>query len=186
MDGFVKKPKYLRELGAVDVNPITQMLSKASPAYWTSEDAVKENKFNCFQHTQHIILRFIKENRDPNDFYDGMGWKFFEPVLLPIFDKVVKNYNFSEPVYPKVMFARLKAKQQISVHRDGEGSHLYTHKIHIPLQTSPTVRFQLAEKQFHLRQGMAYEVNNIISHGVINQSDQDRVHLIFEVFDNKK
>lgn len=179
------KPKYLKELGNVDIEPVIKLLLKASENYWSAENTVKENKFNCFHHTQHIVLRFIKRNKNHRDFYDGMGWPFFQPVLQPVFEHVVKSYNFSQPEYPKVMFARLQAKQKIDIHRDGAGSNLHTHKIHIPLQTNSDVKFIIADKQFYLKQGMAYEVNNIVPHGVLNEGDQDRIHLIFEVFNNQ-
>lgn len=36
---------------------------------------------------------------------------------------------------------------------------------------------------FHLAAGYAWEVNNLVAHGVFNGGAQDRVHFIFEVFD---
>jgi hypothetical protein len=179
----VQKPKTIRELGSVDIAEVKDTLFSAPEKLWVTQDAVKENNFSCFHHTRHIVLRFIRGNRNHLDFYDNPGWFYFESVLRPIFDRVVKPYGFVQPEYPKAMFARLQAGHQIDRHVDGAGSNLHTHKIHIPLQTNANVLFSVADRWFHLQEGIAYEVNNIAPHSVRNQSDQDRIHLIFEVFD---
>ena len=41
----------------------------------------------------------------------------------------------------------------------------------------------IAPHYYHLQEGQAYEVNNLIGHGVENHGATDRIHLIFECFD---
>lgn len=99
-------------------------------------------------------------------------------------EKAIEAYGFDKPEFPKVMFARLAAGKTIAVHTDGAGSNLHTHKIHVPLVTNPKAILTTNGESFHLEAGRAYEVNNIAAHGCQNQGADDRIHLIFEVFES--
>ena len=82
-----------------------------------------------------------------------------------------------------MMLARLAKGGVIEKHVDGAGSNLLTHKIHVPLVTNEKVWFEVGSTVFHLEPGLAYELNNIRPHGVRNDGDHDRIHLIFEIMD---
>jgi Aspartyl/Asparaginyl beta-hydroxylase len=129
------------------------------------------------------VLRFTPGNRDPQDHYDTPGWAVWNRLVQPVIDQVLSTYDFAEPEVSKAMFARLLAGQKIDLHVDGAGSNLRTHKIHVPLRTNPGALFLSGDEGIHLAAGRAWEVNNISSHGGINSGSEDRIHLIFEVFD---
>ena len=167
----------------VDINSLLAKVSRLSETAWAKEDEGKPNSFPCFHHTQHILFRFIPDNRDATNFNSYANWPLWAPLLLPVMQAAIRTYNFAQPVFPKVMLARLLAKRHIDLHRDGAGANLYTHKIHVPLQTNDAVRFQFDNAEFRLEEGKAYEVNNITRHGGCNDGDDHRIHLIFEVFD---
>jgi len=183
MDAHANKPETIRELGPVDITAIKALVGRISENVWTTEDAHKENKFACFHDTQHIIFRFIEGLRDHRVFYSNPIWLVWQAQLLPLFDRVVAPYGLRSSVYPKVMLAKLAAGEAIDRHTDGAGANLFTHKIHIPLQTNENVLFMVQDQTFHLQEGHAYEVNNIVPHAAENRSATDRIHLIFEVFD---
>lgn len=180
---FVVKPEAVLELGAVDVAPIRALVDRFSERMWAQEDERKENDFFCFHHTRHVVLRFTRGNIDPRDNYASPAWDVFAPVLLPLMQQVTASYGFKEPAFPKAMFARLEAGHEIDEHIDGGGSNLLTHKIHIPVYTNPKAIFSINGQPFHLEAGQAYEVNNIVSHGVVNGGSEDRIHYIFEVYE---
>lgn len=180
----VIKPGSFLQLGSVDLTVIKPLIQNLSEQLWDEEDAQKANRFSCFHHTRHIIFRFIQENNDPRIYSTYPVWTIWKPYLQPIFDSIVTQYNFINPVYPKVMLARLAAGHCIDKHTDGAGSNLVTHKIHLPIQTNPKALFTANGVMMHLEEGYAYEVNNVAPHSVENQGDEDRIHLIFEVFDD--
>jgi hypothetical protein len=99
--------------------------------------------------------------------------------------EIVVAYAFEQPVFPKVMLARLAAGASIDRHTDGAGSNLFTHKIHLPIQTNERALMFIGGRSFHLKEGHAYEVNNLVPHGAQNLGSEDRIHLIFEVFDQR-
>tara|TARA_R110002167_G_scaffold86535_3_gene234189 strand:- start:213 stop:794 length:582 start_codon:yes stop_codon:yes gene_type:complete len=184
----VIKPDYFKTIKSINkesLSSLEEIYNRLSSNVWSIENARKENDFSCFHHTQHVIFRFIRNFGDPRDFYDNPIWSIFKHLLLPIMNEVAVCYGFKNPVYPKVMLAKLDAHSYINAHYDGAGSNLKTHKIHIPLITAPEVLMSICGKTMHLERGLAYEVNNIKLHSVENRSDQPRVHLIFEVFDNQ-
>lgn len=180
---LVEKPATIRDLGPVDPAALRDMVQRVSETSWSSEDARKENAFEVFHHTRHIVFRFIPENRDAEDFYDTPGWQVWRGLLQPVMDAAIRPLRLAQPVFPKAMLARLEAGKIIDSHVDGAGSNLRTHKIHVPLVTNPAAKFTCGAQAFHLDYGRAWEVNNIAPHGGVNAGTTDRIHLIFEVFD---
>ena len=78
------------------------------------------------------------------------------------------------------MLAKLKAGYSIDMHRDGLPEYYFLHKIHIPIQTNDQVTFHIKPQNHFLKEGIAYEVNNLLPHYVANKGEEDRIHLIFE------
>ena len=179
----VAKPARVRPLGAVGIEELRRGVARLSETVWRREDAAKENDFPCFHHTRHVIFRFIEGNRDPRRFYSQPIWAVWQPLLLPVLARAAAPYGYADPVYPKVMLARLAAGHGIDRHRDGEGSHPYVHKVHVPLDTNPRAVLTVDGEDFHLERGRAWEVNNLAPHAAFNGGEKDRIHLIFEVFE---
>lgn len=163
---------------------MSDILAKMSDKTWEREDSGKPNDHSCFHHTRHIILRWIEPETDPRNSMDRAAWRFISPVALPIMRHCVRSYGFNRPNFPKAMFARLEAGQRIDEHYDSGSTNYLTHKIHVPIQTNDRASFLVAGQPFQLRTGFAYEVNNVKRHGVVNDGDTDRIHFIFEVFDD--
>lgn len=179
---MICKPQAIRELSPVDISELEGLVREIPESVWNEENQRKENKFFCFSHTRHIVFRFLK-GTDPRNYNDKPLWDAWKSHLLPLMEQVTEAYGYSERAYPKVMLARLKAGHQINRHRDAGPSNWLTHKIHIPVQTNPQAKMYIRPEYYHLQAGQAYEVNNVIAHGVENHGDEDRIHLIFECFD---
>jgi len=182
----VDKPARVRPLGAVGVEPLRREVAQLSERVWRQEDAAKENAFPCFHHTRHIVFRFIAGNRDPRRFYSQPIWAVWGRRLLPVMARAAAAYGYAEPAYPKVMLAQLAAGHGIDLHVDGAGSHPFTHKIHVPLETNPAAVLHVDGADFHLAAGHVWEVNNLVPHSAFNGGEADRIHLIFEVFDDAR
>jgi hypothetical protein len=180
----VELPEDFRDLGEVDVSGISAALAPLSDRFWDIEDAGKENAFAVFHHTRHLILRFMQDPQDPRSWYERPLWPMLRPVVEPVLQRAVEPYAFAAPAFPKVMFARLAAHAEIDRHVDAAHGNLTTHKIHVPIVSHPETLFEIDGCHLHLEVGRAYEVNNIKPHGVVNPTPVERVHLIFEAFDD--
>ena len=180
---IVRKPDAVQKLGMVPTERLVSLVSRLSEEAWAKEDAGKENDFAVFHHTRHLIFRFIAGNRNPENFYSNPAWDVWRAELEPVMHAAIRPYAFRKPVFAKAMLARLQAGHEIDRHRDGAGSNLCCHKIHVPLVTNPDATFLVDETHYHLEPGHAWEVNNIKPHGARNLGSEDRIHFIFEVFD---
>ena len=182
----VEKPDTVRRLGPVDAGHLRALraqVARLSDAVWNREDGAKENDFFCFAHTRHIVFRFIPLGAAHPRYYVNPGWDLWRRWLLPIMAQAAAPYGYAAPVYPKVMFARLAAGRGIALHTDGGDLNPCTHKIHVPLETTPQATLMVADAAFHLDAGSAWEVNNLAAHGACNRGGRDRIHFIFEVLE---
>jgi len=95
-------------------------------------------------------------------------------------------YGIIEQHYPpgglitRSMAAKLLAGGKITSHEDSHPSFACGHRIHVPITTSPRVRFIIEGRPYRFEVGQAYEINNQMTHGVLNKSTEDRITFIFD------
>ncbi len=179
------KTESIRELGPIDISTIKQMVERLGDQLWENETEGRENKFAVFHHTQHIIFRFPDTSITRLDVHDNPSWTIWKPFLLPLMEQAVKPYGYENGEFKAVMLAKLKAGYAIDMHKDGLPEYYFLHKIHIPIQTNELVKFHIKPNDYYLKEGYAYEVNNLLSHYVTNKGKEDRIHLIFEYVNMK-
>ena len=97
----VTKPRFVSELGQVDITAITALVTRLSERVWRLEDERKENDFAVFHHTRHIIFRFIKGNLDHRCYYSNPIWDVWRNHLLPLLDQTTVGFGFRRPEYPR-------------------------------------------------------------------------------------
>lgn len=179
----VEKPDVVRYLGPADSNTLRVWAERLSEKAWQQEDAVKENDFFCFVHTQHIIFRFIPGNLTPLRYYSNPAWMVWQRHLLPVMAQAAALYGYARPIFPKAVLARLAAGREIALHIDAEAANPFTHKIHLPLRTDPRALLIVDGVALHLEADHFWEVNNLVPHGAFNGGDRDRIHFIFEMYE---
>jgi len=179
------KTKSILELGKINIHPLKKLIGRLSDEVWKKETKERENNFDCFHHTQHIIFRFPNKMTHRTEVHDNPIWWIWKPILLPILEQAVVPFGYKNGMFKAVMLAKLKAGHGIDKHRDGLAKDFFLHKIHIPIETNPFVDFYIKPNTYHLKEGIAYEVNNLLPHSVVNKGQTDRIHLIFEYVDEK-
>ena len=180
------KTKTVRHLGRVDISSIKSKILQIPEAIWNMETKKRENNFSVFTQTEHIVFRFNRNLHDHTSFFDKPLWEIWKPHLQPIMKEAVTIYNYENGIVPKAMLAKLKAGGVIDRHIDSGPRNRQIHKIHIPIQTSSEVLFYIEDEAFEMKEGHAYEVNNIVRHKAENHSSIDRIHLIFEYYNEPK
>jgi hypothetical protein len=178
-----RKTTAIRPLGAVDIAALLAAVQAIPEAVWRAENAAKPNKFDVLGNTRHIVFRFIDSPRDWRHSHDCALWPAWRDLLEPVLAQAIAPYNYARPAFPRVMLARLPAGGMIAPHIDANPAAKWPHKIHIPLVTDPSVICHFGGQDHHFALGEAVEVNNLAGHWVRNDSAVDRIHLIFEVFD---
>lgn len=81
----------------------------------------------------------------------------------------------------RALITKLPAGKCIEPHEDGGSHAAYYERFHIPLQSYPGSLFRCGDETVHMSAGEVWWFNNSIEHEVINNSAEDRIHLIVDI-----
>lgn len=115
------------------------------------------------------------------------GDKHWASVAKEIDQLLEATFEYFEPGYfNRVVLSKIPAGEKILPHTDDFGDairKISTH-CHIPLITHPDVKMGFTENRIehHLKAGYLYTMDETVYHYVNNDSDIDRVHLLFAHF----
>ena len=173
---------HVRCLGQVRKETIASINDKLSSCeyMWSGQETMFATRL---PNAQHIVFKFPDNypySHVPASY--KAPWESWKELLAPIIREIVGNLGLGACETSKVMFTRLNAGAKIATHIDENPSSRVPHKIHVPLMTHPKVIFKIEDKAYHLQVGEAYELNNLLSHSVENDSDTPRIHFIFDCF----
>lgn len=97
--------------------------------------------------------------------------------------KILEDYVDGKVVHAEII--SMKPNSRIRIHKD-RGDMLYLiRRFHVPIKTNPQTFFTVEDERFFLEEKNLYELNNTKYHGVRNQSDEYRIHLIIDVLPNE-
>lgn len=169
----------------VDLSSIIQEI-KSFEEEWL-RDTSRQDKLATHKDTKMFQLRFMSyhwELGQGNTSYDINYFKNKESN-----ESVNAIYEYLENLYDgKVIrgeIIQMNKHSGIKPHVDGGVMLQLGRRIHIPLITNPKVIFEVFGEKKYLEVGSWYEINNIIPHSVINDSEYDRVHFIVDLMPNK-
>lgn len=186
------KVEYMRELGALDISPLSEMVQGIPDSRWEGKESESRTNYNTLensplQHAKHIVFKFSKKDKEPFQYFTLPIWDEWKRMLVPIMRQACSAYNYEKIFFPRAMLALLPAGCKIAAHTDGHEMRSRPHKIHIPITTNEqTFFFHGPEKRYNFKVGQAYEVNNDKLHGVENLGDSNRIHFIFECIERKE
>lgn len=98
-------------------------------------------------------------------------------------EELNKAYNsiFGKGNVIRIEIVKMPANSEVKPHIDYGGSLQTNNRTHIPLQTSEGCVFTVGVDSKHLKIGEIWEINNSGEiHGVINDSDIERIHMIVD------
>ena len=178
-----RKTASVRRLGPVDIAALRAAVLAIPEAQWDAENAGKPNRFEALDRTRHIVFRFVDRFDDWRGSHDRPLWQGWRALLQPVLAAAVAPYGYARAAFPRVMLARMAPGGVIKPHRDANPAAKWPHKIHVPLLTNAAVTFYVDGIGYHFAEGDAVEVNNMGVHAVENAGASDRIHLIFEYYD---
>ena len=104
--------------------------------------------------------------------------KYF-PHIQPILDLLKQYYEYKQYA---IFITRLAPKAMINPHPDTGNFLELCNRIHVPLKTNPDVKYLIDKNSYYWERGKIYEFDNTRVHGVYNNSDEDRIHLIINLY----
>jgi aspartyl/asparaginyl beta-hydroxylase (cupin superfamily) len=103
-------------------------------------------------------------------------------LVEPIIKDLEQLYNGK---VGKAILTKLKAGKKINGHTD-RGNYLdISRRNHIPITTNNKVFFAIGKGLLNMHEGECWEINNMQYHEVINDSEEDRIHLIIDIIPNE-
>jgi hypothetical protein len=138
------------------------------PIYWTFNNWNPDNPFLF----RWVIPHYVNLFKDLSEF---------------VLARIIGTIPFLENhIVIREHFVMLAPKRQIENHIDDFPLMHTCHRIHIPIQTSTEVTFIVNGKNYNIENGQAFLLNTDMPHGVLNDSDQYRIHYIIDVIDKNK
>ena len=170
-------PANFRLLRQLDIQPLQQRVAQLSEADW-QHDSGRQQRFAAHRETQTLALLY-----DPD-------FRYTQPTRQPAFDRFAQELepvladiaqNFPAHSYLlRLLLVRLPAGARIASHTDGGASLHCVHRLHLPVFTNTGALFAVGDEIRHLAAGEVWEINNCRSHGVRNDGESARVHLILD------
>jgi hypothetical protein len=162
-------------IGSIDVALTNAIAEKIDDSDWLVYDYRKSMGFtDC----NSILLRHSSEYTS-DTIRDMPLLDKFKDELSAVLNHLEKFYNFTEHAS---FMAKLEPQGKIHMHKDS-GEFLETiHRVHIPIQTNSNCFYIVDDIDLNMEVGKIYEIDNTRTHGVVNNSNDSRIHLVVNLY----
>lgn len=175
----------------IDVLPLVLAI-KRRPELWKEDTYLRDYPQGPFKDIESIMLRFPikgvyeteKEVQDHASKYDQHENIDYPPYKLltearPIVMGVMNRVGGER--LGRVMINKICPGGKIFPHADTPVHAEYYSRFHVVLQSSPGVYFRCDDEEIYMPVGTVYWFNNKLEHEVINNSAEDRIHMIVDI-----
>ncbi len=170
----------IRELGSVDSDALGQAILNQDEEAWR-EEKHRQQAYDVHRETESIVMVFVELDDWPTmTIKKKPGWDRLAAVAVPVMHDIIGRFYPKGGTIIRAMAAKVLAGGKIKPHRDSHPSFGRGHRIHVPIQTNPRVRFMINGRPYKLQVGQAYEINNQKQHSVMNKGTEDRITFIFD------
>ena len=170
----------LRDLGEVDSRALQQAVLSLDDKAWRDQQ-YRQETYEVHRQTESIVMVFTDGSGWPSiEVRKETGWDWLAETAGPLMNSIIEKHLAPGGVIVRAMAARMAPGGVIRPHRDSHPSFHASHRIHIPLATNSRVRFTIDGRPYRFEVGHAYEINNQLTHSVMNKGSDYRVHFIFD------
>ena len=175
----------------VNVLPLVLAI-KRRPEMWKEDTFLRDYPQGPFGDCESIILRFpkltFKETQaelddalsklDQHENYDRPEYKILHEAR-PLITALMANVAGER--LGRCIINKIKPGGRIYPHEDTPAHAEYYDRFHIVLQSAPGVVFKAGDEQVYMATGSCWWFQNALLHEVINNSAEDRIHLVIDV-----
>ncbi len=178
-----------------DVLPLALAL-KRRPELWKEDTYLRDYPQGPFKQIESIMLRFPvksvfeteKELRDHASTYDqheNIDYPAYKvlPEARPIVMQLMARVGGER--LGRVMINKIAPGGVIFPHADTPVHAQYWDRFHVVLQSQPGVVFRCGDEQAYMGFGEVWWFQNAIEHEVVNNSADDRIHMIIDIRTSK-
>ena len=174
-DLMAPKTRYLKLPFCFDERRLGADLAKIREGEWIAHanTSAYEKDWRC------VPLRSVEGRSDNILSIDGVNYRDSEILSrCPYFREVIDSFQCEKT---SVRLMEMGPGSTIKLHKDrGTSFEGGTARIHVPIMTAPAVLFTVEDEDVHFSVGNAWYLNASCLHGVRNESDIPRIHLMLD------
>ena len=175
----------------LDVTPLLLAI-KRRPELWKEDTYLRDYAQGPFAQIESIMLRFpvktvheteeeLKSHISKYDQHENIDYPPYK--LLTEARPIVNNvfHYVSGERLGRVMINKIAPGGVIYPHRDTPSHTDYYTRFHVVLQSQPGVMFRAGSEKVYMAMGEVWWFDNSEEHEVINNSADDRIHMVIDV-----
>ena len=174
--------------GGVDTAPLLNMLA-TRPELWNERTLRTQHPQTAHAEVDDIWIRFndtaaYEATGNAASIVDQHESIWYPPadVLWPVKPMIFDLMRKMNAVrLGRVLITRLKPGRQIAPHIDGGDHAAYYERYHIVLQGLPGSLFRAGDEQVCMQTGQVWWFQNGVEHSVLNNSADDRIHIVVDL-----
>lgn len=179
---------FQRLATGVNVIPLMNAIIRDS-ALWNQNTLRTQHPGTAHAQVDDIWLRFneIEEDEllkvaDDTECVNYPAWWALPQARDLIFNlmRVVEGERLG-----RVLVTRLRPGARVTPHCDGGAPATYYDRFHIVLHSRPGCVFRAGDEHVNMLTGEVWWFDNTKEHEVVNDSDDDRIHLIVDIRTSK-
>lgn len=186
---------FMHLASGVDVAPLNLAI-KRRPELWKEDTYLRDYPQGPFKQIESIMLRFpvksvfeteaeLQNHKSTYDQHENVDYPAYKalPEARPLVMQLMARVGGER--LGRVMINKIAPGGVIFPHADTPEHAQYWDRFHIVLQSQPGVVFRAGDEQVYMATGEAWWFQNLEEHEVINNSADDRIHMIIDVRTSK-
>jgi hypothetical protein len=175
-----------KSIAKYNITSLKTAISNEAPTNWQIYD-FRQKLHATHTNTQTIPLLWLSNYWEPSKTTPITIHRFTEFNHYAYYIKELhKNIQQQYPntTIVKAMLAKLQPFSKIDAHIDQGNALQLVNRCHLVIKTNPQIKFVINGITHYFKEGEFVEINNTLTHEVINDSPYERIHLIVDLLDN--
>jgi hypothetical protein len=173
-----------KEVCDIDTNVLNSILQSITEQDWVTEDYRKTVGNMTSTNSIPIMHTTLCASGYMNDtpihsIKPGILFDKYITLIQPVLEQLASVYKYDKYA---CFLSRLYPHSAIGEHIDTGNFLTKCHRIHVPIKTNPDVSYKINGIEYFWPAGKIYEFDNTLRHGVINRSDEERIHLVVNLY----
>jgi hypothetical protein len=173
-------PERLVRLFECPVAAVLAAMPPPSAPLWDL-NPYRQNRHEVHRETRSIIFEWINDGWQPGQKAMVQTTGHELALTHAVYTCAEKLNALYGGKIIRLLLAELGAHAKITPHKDRGAGVVLVHRLHLPVVSNPGVKFFIDDIPHFLEPGVAYEFDNTRRHGVDNDSDSPRVHLMCDI-----
>ena len=177
--------RNFQPIAMVDTVPLLNQVVR-QPHLWKADTYLRDYPQGPFGDTETIFLRFppasvTELERGEKDQHEcvWMDGSLHLPAARPLIFGLMAKVEGER--LGRVMINKLAPGGRVFPHADTPAHADYWDRYHVVMQSGPGCNFRTGDETVHMPTGQVWWFQNALEHEVINNSADDRIHMIVDI-----